>query len=84
MLRLDRSEIARGAIYRYARKRRLDRKTVANLLNERGGLSEKASQQLASHWFACSHFREARCRHSTRVVDGAGGKTCTACGDVIL
>lgn len=61
VLRPDRIEIARGAIYRFARKRGLDRKTIAKLLNERGGLSEKSAEQLATHWVASSYFREGRC-----------------------
>lgn len=50
-----------GALYRIARARRMDRMTVRSLLVSRCGLSEKAAEQLSSHWAGsfAAYWRQA-------------------------
>lgn len=58
LLRPDRASIARGAIYVFARKHRLTKQAVIDLLVERGSLKAETAKQLATHWFCSKQFQE--------------------------
>lgn len=56
---IDRDCWKRGAIYRTALARRLDRSTIVALLESRGNLTHAAAAQLAGHWLSSGPFRSA-------------------------
>jgi hypothetical protein len=53
-------EIRLGALYRIGARRRLEKKTLVDLLTKRTTLKHPEAEQLVSHWITTEPYRRAK------------------------
>jgi len=58
-MEFSKHDIALGALWRFASKRRLPKPAVVTLMQERCGMNARTAEQLATHWFNSKYFHEA-------------------------